>query len=113
MGKTVVIAKQVSVNTSEDKFEDLFEIDGGQTLNVKTITFDFPTDARGYVFCSIYKGDTQVVPIRGEITVYSNWIKVNVNEKWESGTRIRIRVRNTDATNAHQVLIIVEGEYLN
>lgn len=111
MGRRVSIAKQISVEPAETKYETLFEINAGQTLRVERIQFDFPTDAKGYVYASIYKGNYQVVPTDGEITTYSGTIQLIVDEYWESGASIRVKVRNTDNVSSHQILVVVEGVY--
>ena len=111
MERTVSIAKQVTALAGEEGFTDLMEITKGQTLFVKRVTFDFPTDARGYVYISVWKGNIQVVPTEGEITTYWGHLTLEVNQNWESGTRLRVKWRNTDNTADHKVLVIVEGEY--
>lgn len=111
MGRRVSIAKQISVNPSETKYETLLEINAGQTLKVERVQFDYPTDAKGYVYASIYKGNYQVVPTEGEVTTYFGTIQLMVEEYWESGTSIRVKVRNTDNTASHQILVVVEGVY--
>lgn len=104
-------AKQVTVPAGSEQFFDLLEIREGQTLKVTRVVFDYPTAARGYVYCSIWKGNIQVLPDEGEITTYRGYIELNTDKLWESGTRIRLKARNTDTTNNRTVLIVIEGEY--
>lgn len=103
--------KQVTATKGTEEFHDLLEIRSGQTLMVQRVIFDFPTEAKGYVYCSIWKGNTQVIPDEGEVTTYSGQIELITDKLWESGTRIRLKTRNTDNTADKMVLVIIEGVY--
>ena len=108
--RVISIAKKLTVAANATGVTDLYEVPPAQVFTLKRVIFHFPVGAEFNVGLAIRKGIKNVCPDEGLVYGDGGVIELTDDTKFVSGEQVSVHYENSDATNAYNVVVVVEGE---
>ena len=109
MGRTISIAKKITVSAGDSGTTTLYEVENANKFTLKRVIFHFPPGTNGNVGLAIRKGIKDVCPDQG--LVYGEDVKIDLGAEVEfvSGEEVLVYYINADASNSYDIIVAVEG----
>jgi len=105
-------AKKLSIPAGAEGTETLYSVKSAQKLTLKRVIFHFPTGSNFLVGLAIRRGIYNVCPEEGLVYGDNAVIELTDDSVFDSGSDVDLYYKNEDATNDHQVVVIIEGEMI-
>ena len=86
-----------------------YTVTPGRKFIVNNVTFVFPVGSGFSLRVWIQRGTEKIIPKSGYVVGDGHRIPVLANIEFEGGSTIVVGYNNTDATESHKALIILEG----
>ena len=106
------LAKKLSVDAGADGSEKLYSVESGQKLTLKRVLFHFPTGSNFLLGLAIRRGFYNVCPEVGLVYGDNAVIELSDDSVFESGSDVNLYYKNEDTANAHEAIVIIEGELM-
>ncbi|MBW2674582.1 MAG: hypothetical protein JRD89_14425 [Deltaproteobacteria bacterium] len=106
----ITIAKKIDIAAGAEATTPLYGVKSAQTLTLKRVIFHFPAGSAFLVGLSVRRGIYDVCPEHGLVYGDDAVIELTDDSVFSSGETIELYCKNEDTTNAHQVVVVVEGE---
>jgi len=86
-----------------------YTVTPGRKFIVNKVTFVFPVGSGFALRVWIQRGTEKIIPKSGYVVGDGHRIPLLANVEFEGGSSIIVGYNNTDATDSHKVLVILEG----
>lgn len=103
------VAKKITVNAGSTVKYEFMTVPSARSLTIRRILIHFPTGSNYTMLVSIYKGEEQVFPDQGTITGDNVLYAFETHLTFDGGSTVYVKVSNTDPTNAHSIVVVIEG----
>jgi len=103
------IARIITADANSTIKYQFLQVPSAKSFAIRRILIHFPTGSNYTMYVSVYKGEEQIFPNQGTITGDNVLYQLETNLEFDGGSVIYVKVSNQDTSNAHSIVVIIEG----